>query len=275
VTDSSRRMRAWLVAATRVAAAIAVAAAAGSGCSPAPFTGFRTTDGFGIAADLYVPPAAGEAGARPAPLVLAGHQLYRDRHSWDPLVPALTNLGFAVLTLDHRGFGESTAEAATPGDLSAFDRLEMYRDFTDGIAAAAADPRIDATRVAILASGVSVAPAVRAAEESGSVVALVLFPGLIDPGGVDYLLSRPDFPVLLISAMGEARGREMARQWANRFTGPAQEYLEFPPTGNDAADWEGTDGLGRPNGVLEAIVDFLERSLSAGGTRGGLVPLGR
>ncbi|MBZ0267631.1 hypothetical protein K8I85_05715, partial [bacterium] len=209
---------------------------------------------FGIAADLRLP-----AGAGPAPLVVAGHQLYRDRHSWDPLVPALTDLGFAVLTLDHRGFGESTAEAATPADLSVFDRAEMVRDYRDGIAALAADPRIDATRVVLMASGVSVGPAVRCAEESPAVVALVLFPGLIETAGRDFLLARPDFPLLLLAAGGEVRGRDTVRQYAARFTGPPQEYLEFAPGADDPADWEGTDGLAGRRGVAEAITDFLER----------------
>ena len=248
VTDSFRRMDAWVVVATLVL---------GGGCAPAPFHGFRTEDGFGIAADLALP-----AGEGPAPLVVAGHQLYRDRHSWDPLVPALTKMGFAVLTLDHRGFGESTKEAASPADLSVFERERMDRDFLDAIEAVRDDARVDARRVVLMASGVSVGPAVRAASRSDAVVALVLFPGLIDVAGREFLMEHPDLPVLLLAAGGEIRGRDAVRQYALRFTGEAQEYLEIPPGPDDPADWEGTDGLAAPSGAAEAITWFLERHVT-------------
>ena len=99
----------------------ALAGLAVGSCDSAPPGRFRTPDGFTIACSLYRPDGDGAA-----PLVVAGHQLGRDRHSWAPLVPRLTSLGFAVLTLDHRGFGESTAEAASPADLSEID-LATYR----------------------------------------------------------------------------------------------------------------------------------------------------
>ena len=118
------------------------------------------------------------------------------------------------------------------------------------------------SRVILLASGVSVAPAVRCAEERPDVRGLVLFPGLIEQSGRDFLLRQPDLPLLLLAAGGETRGRDLVRQYAVRFTGPAQEHVEFAPTADDPADWLGTDGLARDD-VRDVIVWFLERRFPA------------
>jgi len=232
------------------------------GCAPAPFTGFRTPDGFTIAADLH-PPETG----RPGPLVVLGHQLYRDRHSWDPLVPRLTESGYAVAAVDLRGFGESTREAASPRELTEKQRRSLDLDLLGAIAAARGRPGVDPSRVVVMASGVSVDAAVRCARENPSVCALVLFPGLIEQDQRDWLLVHPDFPLLLISSSGELRGRNLVRQYTARFTGPAQESLEFEASPTDPAEWEGTDGLRFDNGVADFILWFLQRHcpVEAGG----------
>lgn len=241
-------MRAWIVLA-------ALAAGAGLGCGPASFGGFRTSDGFTIAADLHLPDDA----TGPAPLVVLAHQLYRDRHSWDPLVPRLTGRGYAVLAVDLRGFGESTREAASPAELTETARSHLYLDLLDAIQAVRGRNGVDASRVVVMASGVSVGAAVQCARRDDSVRGLVLFPGLIEQDGRDWLLERPEFPLLLISAASEVRGRDLVRQYAARFTGPAQETFEIEASPADSAEWEGTDGLERDNGVIDLILWFLDR----------------
>ena len=76
-----------------------------------------------------------------------------------------------------------------------------------------------------------------------------------------FLLDAPDFPLLLLAAGGETRGRDLVRQYANRFTGPAQEHVEFAPGEHDPADWLGTDGLRENPDVADLIAWFLERHL--------------
>jgi pimeloyl-ACP methyl ester carboxylesterase len=252
---SRNRIRAWVGAAALVAPALG-----GVGCASPAFHGFRTSDGFTIAADLHLPEGAG-----PAPLVVLGHQLDRDRHSWDPLVPRLTERGYAVLALDHRGFGESTKEAASPADLTPAQRDSLVLDFLGAIDAVRHDPRVDPSRVILMASGLSVGAAVQCAEQNTDVRALVLLPGLIDQDGRDWLLLHPDFPLLLISAQGETKGRNLVRQYTARFTGPAQESFEIEPTSSDAATWEGTDGLTPDTGVIDLILWFLDRRCPATG----------
>lgn len=75
---------------------------------------FDTTDGVKIAADFYAPtpPADKKASqAAKAPVAILVHMFPADRTSWTPLVPKLTEAGFAVLAYDIRGKGGSTEPA--------------------------------------------------------------------------------------------------------------------------------------------------------------------
>jgi pimeloyl-ACP methyl ester carboxylesterase len=222
-----------------------------------PFTGFRTSDGITIAADLTLPETV------PAPVVLLGHQLHRDRTSWDPLLPALLDAGYAVLRIDHRGCGESTLEVPSPDRLTGPQRDSFPLDMVEAIDAVRDRPGTDAGRVAIVAADFSVTPAVRCAMEHPEVGALVLISGVVREEEEDWLLDHPELPVLLIAAEGH-RTAAIAQQHAARLTGPEQRYVEFEPleAGDDAA-WVGTDGLRPETGLADLIVWFLERNLPA------------
>jgi dienelactone hydrolase len=229
----------------------------GDAAGPPPPERLRitTSDGFGIVADLHRP-----TGTDPAPLVVMGHQLYRDRHSWDPLVPGLVAAGYAVVAVDHRGFGESTAEAASLDELTEENRSNLYFDLTETIDLVSERADIDGTRVVVMGSGISVDPAVRCARLDDDVRAIVMFPGYLAQSGRDYVVEHAELPVLMIAAREEISGRGLMRQYADRFTGPAQEYMEFDPTDVDDATWEGTDGLARDSGLVQIILWFLERN---------------
>lgn len=232
------------------------------GCAgPGTFRGFRTSDGIGIAADLHVPPGASDAS--PAPLVVLAHQLYRDRTSWAPLVPRLSEAGYAVLTVDRRGFGESTEEVASAAELRGSVRANFHLDLLEGIASVADRPGVDASRVAIVAAGMSVGSAVTTARSDPSVRSLVLLSGLIPEEEEDFLREHPGFPVLLVAAEADPRGARLMRQYARRLTGETQEYLELEaptPAGEDG--WEGTDTLREETGLADYILWFLGRTFA-------------
>jgi pimeloyl-ACP methyl ester carboxylesterase len=242
---------------------VLILAAGAAGCAgPGEFHGFRTSDGIGIAADLWVPEGASETA--PAPLVVLAHQLYRDRSSWAPLVPRLVESGWAVLAPDRRGFGGSRAEVASAAELRGERLANFHLDLLEGIAAVANRPGVDASRVAIVASGVSVGSAVTTARLDPSVRSLVLMSGLIPAEEEEFLLANPEQPVLLVAAEADARGAGLMRQYARRLTGPSQEYLELA-AGSAAGPegWEGTDALRPETELADAIVWFLERTITA------------
>ena len=225
----------------------------------------RTSDGFTIEAQLSLPPREDQ----PAPLVVLGHQLDRDRHGWDPLVPRLLDEGYAVLAVDHRGFGGSTREAASPADLSMEARARLELDLREALHAAARRKGVDGERVAVIGSGLSATAAVRCARDEASVRAVAIVTGLIEIDAAEFLLDSPDLPLLMVAASGDERGVGLMRQYASRFTGPAQQYVELGPVApGDPADWRGTDGLVKDSGLADLLVWFLQRNLPAGAASG-------
>ena len=249
-----------------VAAGGAAALALGglAGCAgPGEFRGYRTADGISIAADLHLPASAGERTS--APLVVLAHQLYRDRTSWAPLVPRLVGAGYAVLALDRRGFGESRREVPSLSELRGARQELFHLDLLDGIAAARRRPGVDASRVAIVAAGMSVGSAVTTARLDPSVRSLVLMTGLIPREEEEFLRAHPEIGVLLVAASGDERGAGLMRQYALRFTSDVQEYLELEPIEpGDPARWEGTDALRDETGLTDYIVWFLDRTFVPG-----------
>jgi pimeloyl-ACP methyl ester carboxylesterase len=86
---------------------------------------FLTADSVTIAATYYTPPAA------PAPAVILMHMLGRSRQSWVEFADSLRSRGFAVLTFDFRGHGQSTQSARgklVPDSLTNSDYQAMTRD---------------------------------------------------------------------------------------------------------------------------------------------------
>lgn len=212
-----------------------------------------------MAADLHVPGSASPDA--PAPLVVLGHELDRSRRAWDALVPALLDAGYAVAAVDHRGFGDSRVEVGSAADLTDADKAGFHFDLLGAIDAAGADARVDTARVAVVGSGISTSAAVDCAAARPSVKVVLLFVGLLDAEAHEYLLQHPDLPLLMAAASGDARGMELMRQYASRFSGPDQSYVEVMPPGESPADWRGSDGLATDSGLPELVRWFLERHL--------------
>lgn len=231
-----------------------------SGCgSSAPLTRVRTPDGFGIAVDLVVP----ETKER-APLVVLCHQTGADRTSWDPLVPRLIEKGFAVLRLDHRGFGESRGEADSPLALSPEARDAFHEDILAAIRAASKRRGVDASRTAVAASGFSITYAVRAARLDPRIRGLVLLSGYILSEDEDFLIAHPDLPVLFSVATGDVQGAQTLRQHAARIRGPHQQLIEIGPYSEDDPNtWRGTEGLAEEVGLADLIAWKIEEMLTA------------
>jgi pimeloyl-ACP methyl ester carboxylesterase len=223
---------------------------------------FRTPDGFTIAAELHVP----EPGGPAAPLVVLGHELESSRRAWDPLVPRLVAAGYGVVIVDHRGFGESTKDVAGPAQLTDAARAGLGLDLLGALDAVGGDARVDTAHVAVLGTGISVPAAVRCARERPSVRAAILLVGMLDPDDEDFLLATPDFPVLMVAAAGDERGVGLMRQYARRFSGPNQIYVEMGPiSAGDSADWRGSRGVATDTGLADLILWFLARQLPVPG----------
>jgi pimeloyl-ACP methyl ester carboxylesterase len=235
-----------------LAATLLISACAGS----SSVSRFHTTDGFTIVADVI------PSESPSAPVVFLAHQLERDRTSWAPLLPYLTRAGWAVVALDHRGFGESTAEAAGPEELSSEAQVSFDRDWEAVFEGLAAERGWSLDRIAIVASGFSVTPAVRFASAHRSVVSLVLLTGNVEPPEEEFLMRHPGLPILLVAASMDERGAGMMRSYAAKLVGPQQEYLEIEPGDwREPGNWRGTDGFATSADLADEILRFLRATL--------------
>jgi pimeloyl-ACP methyl ester carboxylesterase len=174
-------------------------------------------------------------------------------------VSRLVAAGWAVVAVDHRGFGGSTREVSGPEGLNAIEKRDLYLDLCEAIDAVGGRAGVDTSRVVLAGTGLSVNAAVECASRRPAVRGLVLLGGLIEGPEEDFLLSHPDLPMLLVVAAGDRKGADLARQYAARLTGAAQRYYELaPPDPAVPGDWVGTDGLAADTGLAEAILWFLE-----------------
>lgn len=140
-----------------------------------------TADDVGISAAFYPPQT------NPAPAVLLLHSLGKSRDEWASLAPLLQRVGFAVLTIDFRGHGESTRRVTAQGpqsvDFNSFtsrDYPALLLDVNVAFDWLADQPGVDARRIGIVGSSLGANLAVRYAAVNDEIAALLLLsPGLV------------------------------------------------------------------------------------------------
>lgn len=148
-------------------------------------------DGLALIGDFY-------GTDSPAPAVLLMHMYGRNRGDWEPLISPLLEAGYAVLTVDLRGFGETGSnedwEAAT-GDVQTW--LNWLRE----------QPNVRPEAVSIIGASIgSNLALIGCANDEQCVTAVALSPGLnyqgLEPESfvTDGLRERS---ALLIAAQGD------------------------------------------------------------------------
>ena len=154
-----------------------------------------TSDGIQLAARLYAPESLNSDTA----VLILLHEAYRDRSSWDGFRIAALENGYAVITLDLRGHGQSG------GDL-VFDEA-MDHDIDVVLDWISASPDLNVDRVAIAGASVGANLALRAGARHPQIKSLVLLsPGMmyweiaIDSAILDY----DRRPLLLVASEGDA-----------------------------------------------------------------------
>ncbi|MBI2877950.1 MAG: alpha/beta fold hydrolase [Candidatus Tectomicrobia bacterium] len=137
---------------------------------------FVSRDGVTLVGSYYPPPRG------PVPAILLLHMLSRDRTDWNPLAGRLQAAGWAVLSFDLRGHGESRFQGGRPlywRDFSDADFNKMVLDVEAAQGYLKGLKEVDANRVAILGASIGCNVALNFASDHPQVRALVLLsPGL-------------------------------------------------------------------------------------------------
>jgi dienelactone hydrolase len=136
----------------------------------------KTEDGFTIIGTYYVP-----AGEKLPSLILL-HMLGRTRSDWEQFAKRLKKEGYAVLSIDLRGHGESTDQKGKDRSYRDFSE-EEWRDTVKDIQAATKFLRrkkeIDPDKISIIGASIGANLALNYADLDKKIRALVLLsPGL-------------------------------------------------------------------------------------------------
>jgi dienelactone hydrolase len=139
------------------------------------------------------------AAAKPGPGVLLLHQCNRQRKVWDQLAQQLADAGINVLTLDLRGFGESSG---TPMDKMTPQEAQVQAEKWPGDIDAAfqylvSQPGVKRDVIGVGGASCGVNDSIQTARRHpGEVKSLVLLSGGSDSAGRQFLRQAAELPVL-------------------------------------------------------------------------------
>lgn len=208
---------------------------------------FTTDDGVVIHGTLY---AAGKG----APAVLCLHQWRSDRSSFAALAAQLQKEGFTVLTIDMRGYGESTK--TTSGKSVRPDR-KAQKDVAAAMAFLRANDAADPNRVGIIGASYGSSNALIYAAGDARIKALVL----LSPG-LNYFNELPTEqplkqykgrPLFAVASSEDVRSAETVQKYES--IAPGIQVKMFDGAGH------GTDILDARVGLDRDIIAFLRKNL--------------
>ncbi len=175
---------------------------------------FKTEDGWALYGTLNIPD--GVKGKIPAVILLpsfehdrAAFGIYRDpgpgRPQYPGLAPVITARGVATLNLDLRGRGQSMAKkeihSFSPEELS-----KLYMDVRAALTFLESQPEIDASRIGIVAVGMSAEAAVMGWKGDSRVSAIALISGRLSETAKKQISASPELPLLLVVSSEDKKG---------------------------------------------------------------------
>ncbi|MEP6788062.1 MAG: alpha/beta fold hydrolase [Acidobacteriota bacterium] len=149
---------------------------------------FAAPDGAKLVGSLY------EASKQNSPALLLLHQWQSDRHSYDDFAKRMQAKGFAVLSIDGRGFGESTKKAdgsAVIAGRTDADVKAMLGDTGAAIEFLSKQKNVDPSHVGIIGASYGSSLALIYAADNPKVAAVAL----LSPG-LNYFGNMPDDPAI-------------------------------------------------------------------------------
>lgn len=189
----------------------------------------RTSDNIELAASFF-PPLEKPAAGNPTPGVLMVHDAGADRHQLDDIAIKLQKAGFAVLTVDLRGHGESRGEGGAWAELDDEEKSDLWANATKDIDASAewllGQDAVHSTNLSVVGLGSGCALAIRHAKGDENVRCVVLMAPRSKDFGFDVaadLQKIEGLPTLVLAAKDDAETRSMVEA-AN---GDAQPFVEL------------------------------------------------
>jgi dienelactone hydrolase len=160
---------------------------------------FKTEDDWTIYGNLLVPETL-EKGAR-APGVVMAHSGLSDRYIFHDLERLFVRNGMAVINIDWRGRGKSREKGnffTIPKD----ERDRAHLDVKAAVELLAAQPEVEANKIAIIGTYIGAKFAAAAALGDPRIGAVVMLSGYIPSGKEREEMAAVTFPILFIGSRG-------------------------------------------------------------------------
>jgi len=143
------------------------------------------------------------AAAKPGPGVLLLHQCNRQRKVWDDLAARLAAAGLHVMTVDLRGYGDSSGtpvDKLTPEEIQVVFRDKMPTDVETAYQYLVSQPGVSRDTIAAGGASCGVNQSVHVAANHPEVKALVLLSEGTDAGGRQFLRTSAKMPLFMAVA---------------------------------------------------------------------------
>jgi len=184
------------------------------------------------------------AAVRPAPGILLVHDRGGDRTAWDALAARLQAAGYAVLTVDLRGHGETGGGVSWP----------LAQDDLRAVLLQLADlPGINTTQLVVIGAGIGANLGLNACvEQLGCAGMIMLSPGLDDRGitTAEAMARLGARPVLILASENDNNNPADSVSLDGMAAGDHRLVI-YPSAGH------GTDILSAEPGAIDLIVEWL------------------
>jgi dienelactone hydrolase len=205
-----------------------------------------------------------EAAKPNSPALLLLHQWQSDRHSYDDFAKRMQEKGFNVLSIDGRGFGESTKTA--DGKTVATERTDaavkgMLGDVGAAFEFLSKQSNVDPTRIGIVGASYGSSLAIIYSADDPRVKAVALLsPGLNYFGNMatePAITKYGDRPLLLVAADDDKESADAARKLKETAASDKYEVKIYGSGGH------GTGLFGAKLGLEDLLNGFFTKNLNA------------
>ncbi len=215
----------------------------------------QAPDGTTLAATYY-------SAGKPGPGILLCHQCNKDRKSWNGLAEKLARVGFHVLTIDYRGFGESGG--ARHNDFPNAERARLVTEVWPGdldvaFRYLAAQPGVTGVTGAGGAS-CGVNNSIQLSRRHPEIKSLVLLSGNTDKVGRDHLRSHFSPPLMIAAADDDGNAVQLMEVLDASSGNPTNRFVEYKTGGH------GTEMFPPHPELPDQIVAWYEATLLGKGT---------
>jgi pimeloyl-ACP methyl ester carboxylesterase len=215
---------------------------------------YLTEDGVEIVGSTWIP----DQGQ--APCVILLHMLGKTRSDWNNVAQNLANKGYAVVSIDLRGHGESTKQGDTVIDVLEFDEDDfqnMALDVEAVIKNLRENAHVDGSKIAIMGASIGANVALQAAAADPQIPTVVL----LSPGK-SYRGVRTDTALLdfgkrpiLIAASEEDEYSANSSRYLKELAQGYSKLLMYKMIGH------GTEMFKAPTDLEEEIITWFDSYL--------------